>query len=63
MAGALISENQTAFLSGRSIKDCVMLAHEIAKDFKKKSTSKVCIKVDLQKALDSVNRHFIYYVL
>jgi len=54
----LVSANQCAFLSGRQIHDCTLLAHELVRDFKKKTVSKVCLKIDLQKAFDSVNRQF-----
>ena len=63
MVGGLISKNQSAFLFGRNISDCTLLAHELVRDFKQKAISKVCLKVDLQKAFDSVNRDFVYYIM
>lgn len=59
----LISLNQSAFLKGRQISDCSLLAHELVRDFNKPMGSRVCMKVDLKKAFDSVNREFIYYIL
>jgi len=59
----LISLNQSAFLKGRQISDCTLLAHELVRDFNKPMGSRVCMKVDLKKAFDSVNREFIYYML
>lgn len=59
----LISLNQSAFLKGRQISDCSLLAHELVRDFNKPMGSRVCMKVDLKKAFDSVNREFIYYML
>ena len=63
VVGGLTSDNQNAFLSGRSINDCTLLAHELVRDFKKKTISKICLKVDLQKAFDSINRSFVYFVM
>ena len=60
---ALISANQNAFLKGRQISDCTLLAHELIRDFKKKIAKRACLKIDLQKAFDSVDREFIYYLM
>jgi len=62
--GELISGNQNAFLLGRNINDCTSLAHELARDFKKKGGGvKAGIKVDLKKAFDIVNRNFMYFIM
>jgi len=44
----LISSNQHAFLEGRQICECSMLAHELIRDFNKSHGKRACIKVDLQ---------------
>ena len=59
----LISLNQSAFLKGRQISDCSLLAHELIRDFNNPMGSRACMKIDLRKAFDSVNREFIYYIL
>ena len=59
----LISENQFAFLPSRNIHDGIMLAHESIKDFNKKGVRKMCIKIDLKKAYDTINRNFILHKL
>ena len=59
----LISPNQNAFLKGRLISDCLLLAHEVIRDFHKPMGSRACLKVDLQKTFDSVNREFVYFIL
>jgi len=60
----LISLNQNAFLKKRHISDCSLLAHEILRDFKKKNSPKgCCLKIDLHKAFDSVNREFVYHIM
>jgi mannosylglycoprotein endo-beta-mannosidase len=59
----LISQNQHAFLKGRQIGECSQLAHELIRDFQKKHGKRSCIKLDLQKAFDSVNREFIFFIM
>lgn len=50
----LISANQSAFISGRSILKSI-LAQELLTCFNLKSTSnKVCIQLDISKAFDSI---------
>ena len=65
VVGKLISHNKSAFLQGRHIGDCTPLAHELIRDFKKKlGRQSLCIKIDLQKAFDSIiNREFMYYIM
>lgn len=58
----LVSANHSAFLCGRNISDCTLLAHELVRDFKK-GGAKACIKVDFQKAFDSVNMDFVHFVM
>ena len=59
----LISDNQFAFLPSRNIHDGIMLAHESIKDFKLKGAGKMCIKIHLKKAYDTVNRDFILHMM
>lgn len=52
----LISSNQSAFISGRSIQDNILLAHEIVRNYHKTSGTPRCsLKIDLQKAYDIVS--------
>ena len=60
--GELISPNQSAFLKGRIISAVSLLAHELVRDFNKTMGSRLCLKVDLQKAFDTLNKEFIYYM-
>lgn len=59
----LVAENQSTFIPGRNIGENVLLAHEQVWDFTKNGKSKMCIKVDLQKAYDTVNRDFVCHML
>jgi len=63
VVGELISPNQHAFLKGRQIGDCSLLAHELIRDFNKVLGKRACIKVDLQKAFDSINWEFVYFIM
>ena len=60
----LVSLNQSAFIVGRSIADNVMLAQELVKGYSSGSLSARCtIKIDLQKAFDTLDWEFILAVL
>ncbi|XP_020266328.1 uncharacterized protein LOC109841800 [Asparagus officinalis] len=61
--GELISKNQHAFLQGRHIGECSLLAHELLRDFNKNHGKRACFKIDLHKAFDSINREFVYYIM
>ncbi|XP_020250145.1 uncharacterized protein LOC109827551 [Asparagus officinalis] len=63
VVGELISNNQHAFLQGRQIGECSLLAHELLRDFSKKHGKRACFKIDLHKAFDSINREFVYYIM
>ncbi|KAH0683028.1 hypothetical protein KY289_020780 [Solanum tuberosum] len=52
---SVISEAQSGFIPGRKIANNIILATELVKDYQRKNTSPRCmIKIDLQKAYDSV---------
>lgn len=51
----MISEVQTTFLGGRNIFDGVMIANEMVDWWKKSKMKGVVIKLDFEKAYDSVN--------
>ncbi|KAL0439728.1 UNVERIFIED_CONTAM: hypothetical protein Slati_2455800 [Sesamum latifolium] len=60
----LIDHTQTAFVPGRSISDNVMLAQELLAGYNQVRLPPRCtIKVDIQKAYDSVNWDFILEAL
>ncbi|XP_039068448.1 uncharacterized protein LOC120214692 [Hibiscus syriacus] len=61
---AMIAPNQSAFVKGRSIVDNTLLAQELVKGYVQKSQSPRCaVKIDLQKAFDSIDRNFVLAVL
>lgn len=59
----LISPNQVAFLKGRLNSDCVLLAHELVRDFNIPTQKQICLKVDIRKAFDTVNREYITHFM
>ncbi|XP_019259894.1 PREDICTED: uncharacterized protein LOC109237950 [Nicotiana attenuata] len=51
----LIDQSQSAFVPGRIISDNIILSHELIKGYGRKNISPRCmIKIDMQKAYDSV---------
>lgn len=64
MIGGLVSANQSAFIKGRQISDNILLVHELVRGFDKRwGSSWACLKVDLSKAYDSVDRGYLWNVL
>ena len=63
MIGKIIDARQLAFLEGRGLLDNVLVANEILEEYKRKRKSCVVFKVDYEKAYDSVNWGFLYYML
>ncbi|KAJ6809410.1 uncharacterized protein M6B38_160565 [Iris pallida] len=59
----LVSQNQAAFIKGRSIAEHSLLAHEMVGEFSKPGGMKACVKLDLRKAYDTVNRDFLCHLM
>ncbi len=60
---AIVDESQSAFLKNRGILDSVLMANEVVEDLRKKGRSGLCLKVDFEKAYDSVRWEFLYDML
>ncbi|GKB30917.1 RNA-directed DNA polymerase, eukaryota, reverse transcriptase zinc-binding domain protein, partial [Tanacetum coccineum] len=57
--GMLVSSNQSAFIPGRNIQDNILLTQEIMMGYNRKGGPKrVTLKIDLQKAYDTINWGF-----
>ncbi|KAE8654116.1 Ent-kaur-16-ene synthase [Hibiscus syriacus] len=60
----MITMNQTTFVKGRSIVDNTLLAQEIVRGYSRRRVSPRCaLKIDLQKAFDSLNWDFIDMIM
>lgn len=61
---SLVSENQGAFVPGRNIAACALLASEFLLDFNtQRGTQKACVKLDISKAYDSVQWDTLWWIL
>ncbi|XP_028080046.1 uncharacterized protein LOC114281693 [Camellia sinensis] len=59
----IISEVQTAFLRGRHIIDGVLIANEVVDLWKRSKKKGLILKLDFEKAYDSVNWEFLYSMM
>jgi len=59
----VIDECQSAFLKNKGILDSVLMANEVLEDIKRGGRSGLCLKVDFEKAYDSVRWEFLYDML
>ncbi|GAU43492.1 hypothetical protein TSUD_92030 [Trifolium subterraneum] len=59
----LISDTQSAFVQGRQILDGVLIANEVIDEAKRLKREAIFLKVDFDKAYDSVDWDFLDFVL
>ncbi|GKA13247.1 hypothetical protein Tco_0692893 [Tanacetum coccineum] len=60
----VVSSNQSAFISGRYIQDNILLTQELLKGYNRKNGPNRCaLKIDLQKAYDTVSWSFLESIL
>ncbi|KAK9071869.1 hypothetical protein SSX86_008299 [Deinandra increscens subsp. villosa] len=56
----VVSNNQSAFIPGRQIVDNVFIAQELMRNYHRKGGARrLAVKIDLQKAYDTVNHDFL----
>ncbi|PNX92269.1 cysteine-rich receptor-like protein kinase [Trifolium pratense] len=60
---SVVSETQSAFISGRQILDGILIANEIVDEAKRKKKEAFMFKVDFEKAFDSVDWNFLDIVM
>ncbi|CAH1428815.1 unnamed protein product [Lactuca virosa] len=64
LLGILVSDNQSAFIPGRSILDNILLSQELVRGYHiKRGYARCALKVDIQKAYDTVNWKFLQTIL
>nr|KAJ0201063.1 hypothetical protein LSAT_V11C600298600 [Lactuca sativa] len=62
--GCLVSDNQSAFIPGRSILDNILLSQELVRGYHiNRGFARCAMKVDIQKAYDTVNWCFLRNIL
>ncbi|GJY52457.1 RNA-directed DNA polymerase, eukaryota, reverse transcriptase zinc-binding domain protein [Tanacetum coccineum] len=60
----VVSLNQSAFISGRHIQDNILITQELLKGYNRKNGPKRCaMKIDIQKAYDTINWDFLKDVM
>ncbi|XP_062114290.1 uncharacterized protein LOC133825349 [Humulus lupulus] len=61
---SIISENHNAFIKGRNIAHNIMLCQDLVRGYGRKNAQASClIKIDLQKAYDSLDWNFLHEML
>ena len=60
---SIIDDRQSAFIKDRGILDSVLMATEVVEDIRRGGGSGLCLKVDFEKAYDSVRWDFLYDML
>ena len=59
----MIDDWKSTFLKNRGILDNVLMANEVVEDLRRGGKSGLCLKVDFEKAYDSVSWEFLYDML
>ena len=59
----VIHSSQSAFIKGRGLMDSILVANETVEECRLKKKRLVIVKVDYEKAYDSINWDFLYYML
>jgi len=60
---SIVDDSQSTFVKNRGILDSVLMANEVVKDIRRGGGSGLCLKVDFEKAYDSVRWEFLYDML
>ena len=61
--GKVVSPDQNAFIMERQILDASLIANEVIDSWQKRGEKDLICKLDIEKAYDSVNWHFLMRVL
>lgn len=55
----LVAENQAIFMQGRSMIQNVLICHDLLRHYKRKTSPRCLLKIDLKKAYDMVSWEFM----
>jgi hypothetical protein len=61
--GSVISDSQSAFVKGRQILDGILVANEVVDDARRSDKELLMLKVDFEKAYDSIDWGYLYNVM
>ena len=61
--GSIIDDTQMAFVKGRQIVDNFIITNEIIHSWKKDKQGSLVVKLDFEKAYDSIDHSFLNLVL
>ena len=59
----VINGTQSAFLSNRGLLDSVLVVNEVMDELRRRKKSRVIVKLDFEKAYDSVSWEFLFYMM
>jgi len=59
----IIDYSQSAFIKERGLLDSILVANEVVEEYRAKNKRLAIIKVDYEKAYDSVSWEFLYYMM
>jgi len=60
---SVVDESQSAFLKDRGILDSLLMTNEVVEDIRRRGRSGLCLKVDFEKAYNSVKWEFLYDII
>ena len=60
---SLIQPSQSAFVEGRQIMDSILIANEVIDSMKKSTKGGLILKLDFEKAFDSVDWNFLISIM
>ncbi|XP_050221486.2 uncharacterized protein LOC126671737 [Mercurialis annua] len=63
MLSSVISDNQHAFLKGRSILECSMIANELIHIATRRKEKLLVLKLDFHKAFDNINWEYLFSIM
>ena len=63
MMSSLIQPSQSAFVEGQQNMNCILIANEVIDSMKKSTKGGLILKLDFEKAFDSVDWNFLISIM